>query len=344
MKKKIFSLILVLMLLPFASLFSACGKSGYNLNNLTKDFNKINDFQNIVVVDNEVRFDYSKHNNLSSILSSTSPYTQLVNYNEVFYNIMEFSSNYIDECSNNYVTKNAEIRNKVEETLNNFKYSLQLVDKNVSLFAEIINISQNDITDDACLLRFEHLLKSYSELYVSAIDFTGALTDLYFSHVLNNSNPDVYSMDSANFDEGVVLSKIKSRISYQKYNLSYVFVETYVNSELAENVANKTTTFNLSNDNYKTNINALNKAITSMETAISKANVESFYTLSVTAQNQQEALNNDKSKFRTACKNVDYIAKVAEGGDLNTTIIDGYFALVKDYNNTLSQMLTIITN
>ena len=63
MKRKILSLILVLMLLPLASVFVACSKEkSYNLNNLKTDFNKIDEENdNIVFKDKQILFTYSEN-------------------------------------------------------------------------------------------------------------------------------------------------------------------------------------------------------------------------------------------------------------------------------------------
>ena len=73
MKRKILSLILVLMLLPIASVFSACGKDkGYNLNNLANDFNAIaSDNNNIVLENGKFVFDYDRHNHLTYVLNKS---------------------------------------------------------------------------------------------------------------------------------------------------------------------------------------------------------------------------------------------------------------------------------
>jgi len=117
MKRKILSLILVLMLLPIASIFVACGKDkGYNLNSLNEDFNQIVATNNNIKNDNgKFVFDYSTHNNLLNIITNTNPYKQIENYNYVFYNLMDFAYNYVPICSNNTLVKDVQIRNKLQK-------------------------------------------------------------------------------------------------------------------------------------------------------------------------------------------------------------------------------------
>lgn len=355
MKKKILSLILVLMLLPVASLFSACGKNkGYNLNNLSNDFAAIADENNnIKLEEGKFKFDYSRHNHLTSVINSVEPYTELVDYNYVFDNLMAFSYECIDECSYNESTDNVEIKNKVEENLKELKQSISNVNENVNMFAEIINISYNiDVKAFSCLVRYENLLTSYDRMFSSAINFNNSLADLYFNYILKDGNPNVYNIGLANFDANIVVNKLASRVKYQLSNLSQSYVELYIDSEeVPSKIANSQESLDLTAYDYKANVEALNKSFTE-EIATEKANhsnnKETFFNLAVQAQNLQATLNNDNNKVVYAFNAVSYRDLLVEP-ELATaneimcvSIILSNYQLITSYNQVLVDMLNIV--
>ena len=355
MKKKILSLILVLMLLPIASLFGACGKNdGYNLNNLEKDFKKIakaND--NVELVEGVLTFDYSNHPEVQTVINSTEPYTSLNNYNYVFYNLMNFACSYIDECSNNSSTNNVKIKNNIEQNLDELSKSINDVNECFNMFAEMVHVSQSNPTEKACLSRYENLIKTYEDMYQSAINFSNSLSNLYYNHILKDGNPNVYSIGLTNFDANMIITKFESRIKYQLSNLSQSFVEMYIGGNLADKIVNQETTFDLTQNDYSTKVQSLNKQIESIQIAVEKANHEdnkqNFYSLAVQAQNIQEMLNNDREKFVEACNSIDYITVKASLSstayeDMCVSIIESNYDLVTTYNGVLSKMLDIVAN
>ena len=353
MKRKLLSLILVLMLIPFASLFSACGNDdGYNLNHLQKDYNKIaKENNNVQMVEGNIVFDYSNHPFVENVISSIEPYTSISSYNFVFENLMAFSNSYIDECSNNGKTKNAKIKNEVKENLNQLSKSIGDVNECFNMFAEMINVSQEDLTGNACLSRYENLIKTYEDMYQSAVNFTNSLSNLYYNHILRDGNPNIHSIKYEKFDANVVITKFESRIKYQLSNLSQCFVEMYIGGDFAEKIVNSETTFDLNQNNYLNNVTALEKEIESVQIAIEKANhinnKQNFYNLAIQAQNIQETLNNDRDKFVEACNFVDYcVAKTNISAtaleEMCVGIVDSTHSLIVEYNNVLTQMLNIV--
>ena len=75
------------MLLPIASLFSACDKDGYNLNNLNTSFKEIvTENENLKQSGKGFEFDYSNHEKLNTAINDTVPYRELKDYNYVFNN------------------------------------------------------------------------------------------------------------------------------------------------------------------------------------------------------------------------------------------------------------------
>ena len=341
------------MLIPFASLFSACGKDdGYNLNNLQKDYNKIvKDNNNVQLIEGEIIFDYSNHPFVQEVVNSIEPYTSINNYNFVFKNLMAFSNSYVDECSNNGKTKNAKIKNQVKENLNQLSKSIGDVNECFNMFAEMINVSQEDLTGNACLSRYENLIKTYEDMYQSAINFSNSLSDLYYNYILRDGNPNIYAINYNNFNSNIVVTKFESRIKYQLSNLSQCFVEMYVGGDFAEKIVNKEITFDLSKNNYLNNITLLNKEIESIQIAVEKANHNNnklnFYSLAIQAQNIQETLNNDREKFVEACNSLDYCVvktdvTASAFEEMCVSIIDSTYSLIEAYNNVLTQMLNIV--
>ena len=349
MKKKIISLILVLMLLPIASLFTACGKDkGYNLNALNTDFNHIKNENGKFV------FDYSSYENLDYIIRSYNPYVELLDYNYVFYNLMSFAYEYVPVCSNNFLTKEVGIKNQVRDDLVALKKSIGDVNKCVNMFAScVIDASGEEITSFDCLTRFENLLSTYEDMFKKASNFNNSLSNLYFNYALRDGNPDVYSIGLENFDSSVVISKLRARIKYQISSLSQNFVEIYIDGDLDERIAKEEKTFELDSEDYpyKSMVESIDKTFEE-ETATEIINKdqtkkETFYNLSVQAQNIQAIMNNDKDKFIIACNNIDYGLVVKEATitpyeQMCVDIIDGNYQLVCDYNYVLTEMLKTI--
>lgn len=351
MKKKILSLILVLMLIPIASLFSACGKEkGYDLTTLDDEFFQIAEYENLKLQSGKVVFDYSSHGNFAEIINKTAPYKNLNNYNYVFENLMCFAVEYIDECSNNSSTDNVQIKNQVKTDLDNFKQAIKDVDVCLNSFAQEIKTFESNVKTPVCLGRFENLLKTYEIMFHSAINFNNSLTNLYFNYILKDGNPNVYAIDVTNFDANIVVSKFNSRIQYQKSLLTQSYIEMYIGGDLAENIADEKENLLLTVFGYYEKVENLKKTF-SQESAVFKANNEankqSFYNLAVKAQNIQTTLNNDREKFINACNTIEYSqVKIASTQtpheQMCVKIIDSNYELISVYNDILIQMLNII--
>ena len=301
------------MLLPIASLFSACGNSdGYNLNKLDNDFNQIVETNNnLVNNDGKFEFDYSSHEKLENIIENYEPYKQLNSYNYVFYNIMAFAYEYVPTCANNISTKNSQIKDQVQSDLKALKKSIGDVNNCVNIFAEMVIVASADqITSPACLTRYENLLDAYNVMLEDATNFNNSLSNLYFNNILKDGNPNVYSYGVDKFDANIVVNKLKARLKYQISCLSQSFVEMYVDGSLASKIANGETSFDLGKYNYKSNVEAISLKSYTEQIAAEKGNNESnksqFYELSVQAQNIQTVLNNDRNKFVKACNSIQY--------------------------------------
>lgn len=354
MKRKILSLILVLMLLPLASIFVACGKDdGYDLNNLKADYIKIaEENENITIRDNNIEFVYTT--NVERIIKDTEPYTALKNYNYVFSNLMSFTKTHIDVCSSNDSTKNVDLKNDIAESLEAFKSSVKTVNTNMETFSEIIDVtvnSQGDIKSANCLIRFENLLVSYDELYKTASNLNNNLSKLYFNYILNDANPNVSEISVENFDANIVVNKLKSKIDYQISLLSQNFIEMYIDGgSLADKIVKGQIVFNLSQYNYYNNVTAINKSFveaTVAEIANNNANKQSFYNLAVQAYNIQETLFNDLDKFIQSINRISY-SQVKNSTtatpieNMCADIIENNQVLLESYNNVLVQMLALM--
>lgn len=350
MKRKILSLILVLMLIPFASVFVACGKDEkVSLADLNTQFNAIADENNNVkMVDDKLVFDYTTHVNLLELFSSSSDdhsYDEIQKYNQMFSCLMEFPCEYVKVCAIADVDK--ETKAQLMQDLNNFKNSINYVNFAVNSLAEVINNSIGNVNEEICLIRYENLLKSYENMFVMATRFNNALADAYFNKILANSNPDVYSISKENFDAEVVVSKLKSRVLYQKSLLTQSFVEINFDKDFARRVARSEVVLNL--DSYSSNIEAINKSFMVAQ-AVDKANAnkEIFYDLAVQAQNIQATLNNDLPKYNYACDNIDYNEVVEKYFSataqevLCVEIINSNYELINEYNVVLASMLNIV--
>lgn len=356
MKKIFLSLILVLMLLPTAVMFSACGKDkGYNLDNLKTDFYAIEN-ENLKIVDGEVKFDYSKYTKFTDVIETKYPYVEITDYNFVFTNILSFATTVVEPCSNNAVTKDVKLKDQLKNNLDALKLSISNVNAYTNVLIETVAISTSeDLQNDVCLIKLEALLESYDQMFESARVFNKTLSDLYFKHVLNDGNPDVfskvkgdYSKNSDGFLVDIVINKLNARIAYQKSNLSECFAEQFVNGCLAEDILGNRIPISSNNSTYIKAINDIDFNINEL-VSIEKANAnkEKFYNVCVKAYNTIEAIENDRSKFVSAANQINYnIVKASENKtaqqEMCMSIVDSYADLISEYNETLVNMLSIV--
>lgn len=351
MKRKFLSLILVLMLLPVASLFSACGNKGYNLNNLQNDFNAVKtENEHVVYSNGKYVFDYSDHDNLNAVVENQFPYTQLDEYNEVYKNIMAFAFEYIDECTNNSAVKDKNVKNAVKQNLDDFKYSLHNVDNYVTMLAEVVNVSYDvDVLNEACMSTLQKLFYAYDDLFKKAIAFNETLADLYFNHIIINGNPNIYEIAKENFDPNTVINLFDARLKYQMLNLSACYVEMYIDGgNLSELIVNDGESLDLYAFDYKKNINKINKdfdELVAYEKAINATNKDKYYEFSVQAYNIQATLQNDRNKFLSACAKISYAGldytDVTAIEILSAEIVENRYELVCEYNDVLAEMVKI---
>ena len=335
-------------LIPIASLFVACKDKGYNLNNLQNDFNTIEiENENVKKDGNKLVFDWSNYADLETVVSTKYPYTTIKEYNEIYENIMDFAFEFIDECSNNSV-EDKNVKNSVLSSLEDLKKSISRVDTKINMLAEVVN-DTNDVNSKICLSRLNNLFIDYEELFASAINFNNKLGDLYFNHILINSNSNIASMDSANFDANIVINNFNARLKFQKVNLTACFIEMYFNgADLASKFAYAEDILDLSMYNYQENIDAISVDFDEQiayEKATNSANEQSFYDLAVQAYNAQSALNNDINMFAEACNKIEYagidLSEASAEEKLCVEIIESRNEIVAIYNKILADIIAI---
>lgn len=351
MKKKILSLILVLMFLPLASIFAGCKDKSYNLDNLSNDFNAIQtENANIQVKNGKFVFDYSMHPNLESVIDAHYPYSEIEYYNFVYENLMAFSFEYIDECSNNNITKDKNLKNALKSDLDNLKKSISDVNSSVNVLAEIVNVSYNDdIFTTACMSGLENLFISYEDLYKSASDFHNTLSNLYFNNAIRNANPNIVEIAIGDFDAAVVTNNLDARLKWQISNLSVCFVEMYIDGgNIAKNIIEEDGYFDADTFNYAENVTKISKVFNSQvaaEKANNAINKNKYYALAIQAYNIQSAINNDTAKFVHACNDVRYaglnLGEANSNEKMCAGIIDSRNELLSNYNTVLIEMLKI---
>lgn len=348
-------------MLPGAFFISACSKGGgYNLKNLSKDFYSVaeDDKDNIVKNGNKLTFYYSNYtqNNETYVADlvndSSSVYSNIKNYNLVYENILNFTFEYVDVCSNNEIEIDKEVKNSLEEKMNNLHLAIKNVDVNVDLLAGSLKTTPKNErkTNVICLSKFKDLLISYEDLFGKATEFNAELANIYYNYIVTNSNPNVEEINPASFDSSDVINKLDSRISLQISNLSSAFAEKYIiDSNVAEQVvAGTNLNLNPTNFEYLTMVGSINVNIAE-DVAIQIANGEAklaFYQTAKKAYVAQEWLAENNSKFIYSCVNADY-AKInlnncSANEEVCVNIINDYTTALFAYNNILIEMLDII--
>ena len=353
MKSKIWSLILVLMLLPMASIFSACKKEDNSDLSLLDDtfYNIASENNNIKIVDDKLLFDFSSHEKMANLVDTTAPYSELQKYVEVYNNLMTFTFSYIDNCSINSKAITKDVKDQIESDVHEFSKAIKNVNEKFNMLSEIVIVSENDTLNNACVGRFENLLNSYQTLFQTAINLNSSLNDLYFNKIVNNSNPDVYSVGEVKLNPGDVISKLESRVKSQISCLTESFVEMYIDENLSNAIANQTLTMDLIFKEYKTNIdNIVIYQDINEEELIEQANTnkKAFYNLAVKAQNIQSTQNNNRGKFIVACNAIEYTtiknnSNATAYQKMCVSIIEENEKMLKEYNDVLLAMIKIGT-
>jgi len=353
MKRKILSLILIILLCPVIMFSTACGKDdSYKLSSLEGDFKSLTvGLKNIQIKNDKFVFDYSSHKNgevefINELIRTQKPYTNLQTFNTLLDNLLCFTYEYVDECSSDSINVNAEFRNNLKVELDGLQEALKEVDLYTNQWSE--TALRINSAESACLARFEMLLNGYNNLYQRAISFSNSISYLYYNHALSDANPKI-----SNANECMnVLTKLKGRIKYQTSNLTQSFVEMNIDGgTVIKNIVNKSKGYaelDLNSGNYLTNVNNINvKFDVTAAGEKATASAEEFCELAVNLYNLQNVLANDFSSFVSACNKVQYLTckdaiSLSPEQEVCLNVIEDNHQLLTIYNNTLTSILQII--
>lgn len=364
-RKSILCLILCLLLIPGALIFSACrDNGGYQLSNLSSDFKKIaNQYENLnLTSDAKLEFDYSIYTYqgeqyFTNAINSTKPYNYIANfYNKLFDNSLSFVYEYIDICSTNELDVKKDKRELIEYNLQEFNSSVKTVSTNISLVAEIMRFNINDdILDSTCMNRLKNLFDSYDNLFQSAYNLTRTLSDIYFNYALTNSNYDYSSVNLEQFDATSLTNNLKSKIKMQISNLTQSYIERYVKGgELSSSFTNIDTNFGSTDSNfdeYLLNVSTIDREFNSSigESINFSASKQNFYEAAIKLYNLQTILNNEYEIYNQACNDIIYIKTVNDANastyeKICARIIENHNYIIDEYTEVIKEMLSIMEN
>jgi len=364
--KKIFSLILLVLLVPCVALFNGCGDKGYQLSKVDDDvINMSTKYECLVMEEGVMKFSYDSYldgevDYINNIISTQKPYTYLNDYNMLFDNLMAFSFEYLEECASDDIKVDKDLRNQLEQELIALDNDMANINTVTNTWASTIKSaykdSNIDITENVvCLTRFKDLLKFYDELFISAINVSNTMSTIYFEYVLNDANPNYYDITLAEFDAGMVVNKLDARIKFQISNLTQSYIEMYISAgDLAEkliDVNNNYGNLDLNAYDYATRVNAIKGrdfvSENATNTANSSANKETFYNTAIELYNIQEVLRDNTNMFITACNDIEYKNVVADNDvsvydNMCVDIIESHHYLIGQYNLVLDRLLILM--
>ena len=359
--KKLLSLLLVLFLVPMACMFSACKKAeGYKLSSLKTDLLAIADkYETVTIEKDNLKFDYSTLKNkddtvIDECIKSVEPYKNVERYNQVFYNLMDFSFDYVGVCSNDSFNIDINVRNDLKQKLDALDSAIQVVDINVQNLSNILN-SSADTSNIIYIERLDTVLNSYNRLFVAGSEFTNAVADLYFNKILIDANPDISAIKAEEFETSRVINTLDARTKNVVSILTQNYIEVYVSkANLVDDLLGNFQALDLNVNSYSNKVAKLKVLDLTTEANIDKAveiaNSESrkaaFYEKAIQAYNMQEIIQNDRASFATACNDVDYLKmKTDENASsydkICIRIIENYSYITNEYAETLGELLDL---
>ncbi|MBR2969919.1 MAG: hypothetical protein IKC49_02570 [Clostridia bacterium] len=247
--RKIVSLILLVLLMPCVMLFNGCGDKGYKLSNAPDKIASLDQFESVVVEDGVVKFNYDSFTSgeqkiINDVLSlNIKPYTYLKDYNKLFNNLMTFTCAYLDECANDDIKVNKDLRNELKRNLEELEHDIANVNTATIGWSDALKVA-DDISGLVSLTKYKNLLTTYDDLFNSAANVANTVSNIYFEYVLNDANPNYYDISLAKFDAGMVANKLQARILDQISKITQVYIEkTFSDANLAEVLTDMTTSF-----------------------------------------------------------------------------------------------------
>ena len=365
MKRRIFSIILCLLLIPGAMIFSACGESGYDLTELYDDYIAIGDHYNNVNISNdgEIEFDYSVYTDsdgghyLQDAISSQYPYVYLDTfYNNLLENSLIFVSNYIDVISVDNLDASESERDALKASLDRFDEALGNTSSAVDELARIVrgNLMSGNITNQTCRAELKVVFDSYDELFSASFELNANVANIYFKYSVPASNTNISTIDISNFDALTVTNYLDGKSKSHISNLSFAYVEKFVaggelSRQLTTPIGNQYPSLG---EDYSAYLEEVNSIFDVPDASIGLnitqgANKQTFYNTAIRLYNLQTIMNNDLNMYLYACENLNYVsANVASNLDqqdaTNKDIIDNYNIVLTEYTDTLVDIFEIM--
>ena len=369
MKKRILCLILSLLILPTALLFTACKEESYNLKNLNADYAAIAQNYNAVSIDkNMLKIDYSqfKLSNGTEYVNEAfklEPYSLINNYNNILSNMLQIVADKIYSCSIETDAIDAQTKNDVKQKLDNLNAVLNNVNVEINSFANQIRSAQEIESADErntalCkpnsnyLIYFGFLLDAYNNLFDATYSFSMAVANIHFSLAGVESNEAFANRVFEKDQFAEFLSMLDSRLKLQKVNRSYAyFLENLKDGKFSKKVVELGAEVGQmpNYEQYATDISDVTKEIDVSQRYVDGYNqLAEFYDKAITVYNVQASLNISYESFLKSLNDINYARIVnnknsASLYELNClNIINNYIALIKANNVALKDLLTLL--
>ncbi len=367
-------------MLPIGFLLAGCSKETYSLVNLEADYKTLTDGCTAFKVNDigdgkEIIIDYSVYKNdgdkyLQHLIDEKPRYNQLKDfYNVMFNNSLTFVYEYLKDCSSDKINVPDTLALETKESLNQFKEAIKAVDSATSQMADAIRFAINenpeapDEFNTRCMSELRNVFAKYDALLDSALNFSSAISRIYFNYAITASNVD-YSRyhvsdsqdDDLNFKKsetvGLAIHHLTPKVKFQIVNLTHCLFEVNVK---ASNLPTTLTEGGGVGDfftTYKTSVANINKELDSRKASkimedTTNAKAEELLNYLVRLYNVQRSINNDTEMYLTAFAQIDYL-KVKSDANATLTermcanIIENYDAIIQDYQEVLTDLVTFI--
>lgn len=366
MKKILTSLILCATLICGVFVFSACDKD-YNLGNLKNDYLKLADGYKEISMSTkcEIQFDYSKivitSTNMAEIMEQNPKYANINSvYNKLVSNSLYFTTEIIEVCSNNDINVKNKFKNQLHSDIQEVDNKLAVVNENLIGLAEKLSVAYplgKVSNDDACMARLEDMFDAYEKLIEASLKLSKDLSTLYFNYILEEDNPSYYGKSLDDIDSSVAIASIKNNVCYQVVNLTQNYYNNYVKgSGLSKTIAQGNEDFSLANSSFKDYVDNVHRIVvmdirTSAGVAIDASTTlkQNFYKTLVKLHNLQAIMKNDSEKYSVASEAISYVksknnVNATNDEKMYVELIENYTYIVNEYNETLVELLTIISS
>ena len=350
MKKRFLSLVLILVMLPVALLFTGCAKK-YDLSTLNQDYINIYSSNKVIKLseNNKIQFDYSNYDFFNSqIETSSNAYVHVKKYNEILTNMMAFATEYVPTISNgNYKVEKQE-GEKIKTQLEELKSSLMNLDVAMQDTAHYVQLVQNP-SNQHCLVKLNGLFNCYNNVFEDAFNFNATLIEIYFDGTQiqdytkqTNFSP-LRAIIEIKFDARLIQQIVYTTQTFVEMNIDNQQFSQSVSVNSAANFGGKQSAYN----QYSNVISTLRKTYT--EQNVEYVNVDAtrtakFKESAVKLNNIQQVMNNEISYYINACNSVKYSEKVSNVNadkfdKANIQLVSNFELINNSYNTTLIEML-----